>query len=122
MSAGPVGGQPLGDGYRCRARSGPLARADRLMSCGAPSMCIMCLRPRRPTYRLAGLADASTRGSRSRGRLNGSAGVIALAANLLVVVVGTLVLHAVRAPEPPDATRAGDYEVDADAPGVKPLP
>jgi hypothetical protein len=39
-----------------------------------------------------------------------------------VVVVGTLVLHAVRAPEPPDATRAGDYEVEADAPGVKPLP
>jgi SSS family solute:Na+ symporter len=49
-------------------------------------------------------------------------GIIALIANLAVVVVGTLLLKAVHAPERPDSTRSADYEVEAGDPGVKPLP
>jgi solute:Na+ symporter, SSS family len=49
-------------------------------------------------------------------------GIIALAANLIVVLAGTVVLHALRAPELPDDTRSADYEVEAGEPGVKPLP
>jgi SSS family solute:Na+ symporter len=49
-------------------------------------------------------------------------GILALLANLIVTVVGTLLLRAVRAPQPPDSTRAEDYEVEAGDPGVRPLP
>jgi SSS family solute:Na+ symporter len=49
-------------------------------------------------------------------------GILALIANLVVVVVGTFLLRAFRAPEPPDSTRAADYEVEAGEPGVEPLP
>jgi SSS family solute:Na+ symporter len=47
-------------------------------------------------------------------------GILALIVNLAVVIVGTLVLKAVRAPQPPDTTQANDYEVEAGDPGVKP--
>jgi solute:Na+ symporter, SSS family len=49
-------------------------------------------------------------------------GFLALAANLIVVIVGTLLLKAVRAPSPPDATVERDYHLDAGDPGVEPLP
>jgi solute:Na+ symporter, SSS family len=49
-------------------------------------------------------------------------GVLALLANLLVAVVGTLLLRAVRAPQPPDSTQPDDYDVEAGEPGVRPLP
>jgi solute:Na+ symporter, SSS family len=49
-------------------------------------------------------------------------GVLALLANLIVVVVGTLLLKAVRAPEPPDSTRSADYELEAAPAGAPPLP
>jgi SSS family solute:Na+ symporter len=49
-------------------------------------------------------------------------GILALIANLAVVVVGTLVLKMAHAPEPPDSTRDVDYEVEAGDPGVEPLP
>jgi SSS family solute:Na+ symporter len=49
-------------------------------------------------------------------------GIIALIANLIVVVVGTLVLRAGGAPEPPDSTRSRDYELEAGDPGIKPTP
>jgi SSS family solute:Na+ symporter len=49
-------------------------------------------------------------------------GILALLANLAVVVVGTLLLKAVHAPEPADTTRSVDYEVEAGDPGVEPLP
>jgi SSS family solute:Na+ symporter len=49
-------------------------------------------------------------------------GILALIANLAVAIVGTLVLKAVRAPQPPDTTQAEDYEVEAGEPGVEPLP
>jgi solute:Na+ symporter, SSS family len=49
-------------------------------------------------------------------------GIIALAANLLVVIVGTLLLRATRAPQLDDRTRSDDYEVEAGEPGVEPLP
>jgi SSS family solute:Na+ symporter len=46
-------------------------------------------------------------------------GFLALAANLLVVVVGTLLLR--RSPwQPPDQTVAADYEVEVGDPGVEP--
>jgi SSS family solute:Na+ symporter len=48
-------------------------------------------------------------------------GILALLANLIVVVAGTLLLRVIRAPEPPDATRAADYELEAGDPGVRPL-
>jgi SSS family solute:Na+ symporter len=47
-------------------------------------------------------------------------GFLALAANLLVVIVGTLLLR--RSPwQPPDETVAADYELEAGDPGVEPL-
>jgi SSS family solute:Na+ symporter len=47
-------------------------------------------------------------------------GIIALLANLLVVVVGTLLLR--RSPwQPPDETVAADYEVEAGDPGLEPV-
>jgi solute:Na+ symporter, SSS family len=49
-------------------------------------------------------------------------GVLALLANLIVTVIGTLLLRAVRAPQPPDSTRPVEYEVEAGDPGVRPLP
>jgi SSS family solute:Na+ symporter len=49
-------------------------------------------------------------------------GIIALIANLLVAIVGTVLLRALHAPEPPDSTRSADYEVEAGDPGVEPLP
>jgi SSS family solute:Na+ symporter len=49
-------------------------------------------------------------------------GVLALLANLLVVVVGTLVLRAVGAPDGEDVTREADYDADVGAAGVEPLP
>jgi solute:Na+ symporter, SSS family len=49
-------------------------------------------------------------------------GILALIANLAVAIVGTLVLKAVRAPQPPDTTQPEDYEVEAGEPGVEPLP
>src|SRR5215210_4798735 len=48
-------------------------------------------------------------------------GLIALALNLLVTVVGTLVLRGAGRGAHPDETRAADYEVDAGDPGVEPL-
>jgi SSS family solute:Na+ symporter len=47
-------------------------------------------------------------------------GVLALIANLLVVVVGTLLLGGAKRGD--DTTRATDYEVEAGDPGVEPLP
>ena len=49
-------------------------------------------------------------------------GILALAANLVVVIVGTVLLKLVRAPQPADATQPQDYEVEAGDPGVEPLP
>jgi SSS family solute:Na+ symporter len=49
-------------------------------------------------------------------------GILALLANLIVVIVGTLLLRAFRAPERPDTTASQDYEVEAGDPGVEPLP
>jgi SSS family solute:Na+ symporter len=49
-------------------------------------------------------------------------GVIALALNLVVAAVGTLVLRAARAPDGQDVTEPGDYRVEAGDPGVDPLP
>jgi SSS family solute:Na+ symporter len=49
-------------------------------------------------------------------------GILALIANLAVVIVGTLLLKAFRAPKAPDSTRADDYEVEAGDRGVEPLP
>src|SRR3954464_13919834 len=43
-------------------------------------------------------------------------GILALIANLVVVVLGTLALKAVHAPERPDSTRSPDYEVEAGDP------
>jgi solute:Na+ symporter, SSS family len=49
-------------------------------------------------------------------------GFLALLANLIVVVVGTLVLHAVNAHEPADETRGDDYELEAGDPGIDAMP
>jgi SSS family solute:Na+ symporter len=49
-------------------------------------------------------------------------GIIALTLNLVVAVVGTVVLRAVRAPAGADATHPGDYHVEAGDPGVGPVP
>ena len=49
-------------------------------------------------------------------------GIIALAANLIVVVIGSFLLRAVGAPEGENATRSEDFEVEADDPDVRPLP
>jgi solute:Na+ symporter, SSS family len=49
-------------------------------------------------------------------------GILALLANLVVAVVGTVVLRALRAPAGDDATVAGDYLVDSGDAGVRPVP
>jgi solute:Na+ symporter, SSS family len=49
-------------------------------------------------------------------------GIIALALNLLIVVVGSLVLRALRAPAGEDVTRSEDFEFEAGDPGIQPLP
>jgi SSS family solute:Na+ symporter len=49
-------------------------------------------------------------------------GIIALTLNLVVALVGTVVLRAVRAPAGADATHPGDYHVEAGDPGVGPVP
>src|SRR4051794_19611417 len=49
-------------------------------------------------------------------------GFLALLANLIVVVVGTVLLRVVRAPEPEDSTRSADYELEAGDPGIRPIP
>jgi SSS family solute:Na+ symporter len=49
-------------------------------------------------------------------------GIIALALNIAVAVVGSLVLNRWRAPREDDETRAVDYTVEAGDPRVRPLP
>jgi SSS family solute:Na+ symporter len=50
-------------------------------------------------------------------------GVLALAANLIVALVGTALLRAARVGDPGrDQTTAPDYEVEAGDPGVEPMP
>jgi solute:Na+ symporter, SSS family len=49
-------------------------------------------------------------------------GIIALAANLIVVVVGSFVLKALKVPAGEDTTQPEDYESDWGEPGVEPLP
>ena len=49
-------------------------------------------------------------------------GIIALAANLLVVIVGSLVLRALRAPDGEDLTQPRDYEAEAGDWATRPLP
>jgi solute:Na+ symporter, SSS family len=49
-------------------------------------------------------------------------GILALAVNLAIVVVGSLVLRRIGAPAGEDVTRSDDYEVEADEPGAHPLP
>jgi SSS family solute:Na+ symporter len=49
-------------------------------------------------------------------------GILALAANLLVVIVGSLVLRALNAPPGEDVTQTGDYDAELGEAGVKPLP
>jgi SSS family solute:Na+ symporter len=49
-------------------------------------------------------------------------GILALAVNLIIVVVGSLILRAMKAPAGEDVTRNEDYEVEAGDPGVEPLP
>jgi SSS family solute:Na+ symporter len=49
-------------------------------------------------------------------------GIVATLANLVVVVLGTLVLRALKAPDGKDVTVASDFEADADDPRVHPVP
>jgi solute:Na+ symporter, SSS family len=49
-------------------------------------------------------------------------GIIALALNLLIVVIGSFVLRALGAPDGEDVTRDEDYELEAGDEGLKPLP
>jgi SSS family solute:Na+ symporter len=49
-------------------------------------------------------------------------GFLALALNLVIVVVGSLVLRAAGAPEGTDSTEPSDYYVDEGDPGVRPVP
>jgi solute:Na+ symporter, SSS family len=49
-------------------------------------------------------------------------GILSLAANLIVVVVGSLVLRALNAPAGEDITSPADYEADREEPEVEPLP
>ena len=50
-------------------------------------------------------------------------GIIALAANLLVVVAGSLLLRALKAPEGTDETRPHDYEAESGGDwSTRPLP
>jgi solute:Na+ symporter, SSS family len=48
-------------------------------------------------------------------------GILALAVNLAVTGVGSLILNAMHAPAGTDETRPGDYHVESDA-EVRPLP
>jgi solute:Na+ symporter, SSS family len=48
-------------------------------------------------------------------------GIVALLANLIVAVVVTLVLRAMKAEEGPDQTRGADYHADADDPDLRPI-
>jgi SSS family solute:Na+ symporter len=49
-------------------------------------------------------------------------GILALALNLAIVVIGSLLLRALRAPAGEDITNPEDYEAEADEPAVQPLP
>jgi solute:Na+ symporter, SSS family len=49
-------------------------------------------------------------------------GIIALALNLIVVLVGSFVLRALGVPAGEDITRSEDFEVEAGDPSVRPLP
>jgi solute:Na+ symporter, SSS family len=49
-------------------------------------------------------------------------GILALAANLIVVAIGSLVLRAVKAPAGEDITRPEDYEAERDEAEVEPVP
>jgi SSS family solute:Na+ symporter len=49
-------------------------------------------------------------------------GLLALIVNLLVVVVGSALLRALKAPRGEDVTRPDDYEAEAGDPRVEPLP
>ena len=49
-------------------------------------------------------------------------GIIALAVNLIVVVVGSFVLRAMGAPAGEDVTRSEDFEAEAGDPNLRPLP
>jgi SSS family solute:Na+ symporter len=49
-------------------------------------------------------------------------GILALALNLAIVVVGSFVLRALRAPADRDGTLPDDFEADREDPGVRPLP
>jgi solute:Na+ symporter, SSS family len=49
-------------------------------------------------------------------------GFLALALNLVIVVIGSLVLRAVRAPDGEDVTQPADYEAEAGEPDVEPMP
>lgn len=55
-------------------------------------------------------------------RLTVYTGLLALALNLAVVVIGSLVLRAMRVPAGRDVTVEDDFEADAVDPGVRPLP
>jgi SSS family solute:Na+ symporter len=48
-------------------------------------------------------------------------GILAIALNLIIVVVGSLVLRALRAPTGEDITKTSDYDADAPDPGSRPL-
>jgi len=49
-------------------------------------------------------------------------GLLALALNLIVAAVVTMIVRATKGPELEDRTRPDDYEVEAGDPGVEPLP
>jgi solute:Na+ symporter, SSS family len=49
-------------------------------------------------------------------------GIIALALNLFIVVVGSLVLRGLKVPAGEDVTRSEDFEVEEGDPGIRPLP
>jgi SSS family solute:Na+ symporter len=49
-------------------------------------------------------------------------GIIALALNLFIVVIGSFLLRALGAPAGEDVTRPEDFEADAGEPSVRPLP
>jgi SSS family solute:Na+ symporter len=49
-------------------------------------------------------------------------GIVATLANIVVVVLGTLVLRALKAPDGEDVTVASDFDADASDPRVEPLP
>jgi solute:Na+ symporter, SSS family len=49
-------------------------------------------------------------------------GILALGLNLIIVVVGSLILRALRAPAGEDVTRADDYEAELGEPDLEPVP